>query len=53
MHEISNDVIIKVIETLKQLDVRGFDSMNRVVGLVGFFESLFDSPTIDTKDEAK
>ena len=29
--------IASVISTLKQIDVRGFDSMDRLVGLVLFF----------------
>lgn len=41
-HKISNDVIISVLRTLKQIDVRGFDSMNRLVGLVMLFEGILN-----------
>lgn len=42
-HKISNDVIFAVIKTLKEIDVRGFDSMNRLVGLVMLFENILNS----------
>lgn len=41
-HTINNDVIISVLRTLKQIDVRGFDSMNRLVGLVMLFEGILN-----------
>lgn len=53
MHEISNDIIVQIITTLKDLDVRGFDSMNKLVGLVGYFENLYNSPTVDARNEVK
>ena len=37
------DVILSVIKTLKEMDVRGFDSMNRLVGLVMLFENILNS----------
>lgn len=44
MHEIDNNTIFSVIKTLKELDVRGYDSMNRLVGLVMLFESILNTP---------
>ena len=41
-HKISNDLIINVLRTLKEIDVRGFDSMNRLVGLVMLFEDILN-----------
>ncbi len=37
---LSEDLINNVTFTLKQLDVRGYESMDRVVGLVNLFESI-------------
>ena len=34
-----NDVVV----TLKQIDVRGFDSMDRLVALVAFFENKYSA----------
>lgn len=42
MHEIDNNTIFSVIKTLKELDVRGYDSMNRLVGLVMLFETILN-----------
>lgn len=46
-HEISEAAIQSVITTLKGMKVRGFDSMNRLVGLVMFFENILNQPPID------
>lgn len=35
---LNNQEVISIISTLKEIKPRGFDSMNRVVGLVMFFE---------------
>ena len=40
---IDETVIMRVIATLKEIDVRGFDSMNRLVGLVMLFESVLQN----------
>lgn len=48
-HKISNDLIIGVLKTLKELDVRGFDSMNRLVGLVMVFEGILNEQPDDGK----
>jgi len=37
---LSEELVQRVINTLKELDVRGFDSMDRVVGLVTMFENI-------------
>ena len=44
MHEINNNTIFSVIKTLKEIDVRGYESMNRLVGLVMLFESILNEP---------
>lgn len=36
---LSNQEVVSIVSTIKQIKPRGFDSMNRVVGLVMFFES--------------
>lgn len=45
--EISEGEIQSVITTLKGIKVRGFDSMNRLVGLVMFFENILNQPPVD------
>lgn len=46
-HDIPDEMIYKIINTLKEIDARGFDSMNRLVGLVMYFEDLLKSPPTD------
>lgn len=36
---LSNQEVVSVINTIKEIKPRGFDSMNRIVGLVMFFEN--------------
>lgn len=43
-YNVPRDLIVRVISTLKEMDVRGFDSMNRLVGLVMLFESILNTP---------
>ena len=43
-YTISTDLILSVIKTLKEIDVRGYDSMNRLVGLVILFEQILNTP---------
>ena len=50
-HEISEDAIQSVINTLKGIKVRGFDSMNRLVGLVMFFENILKQQPVDEIEE--
>ena len=47
-------MIQRVIETLKSLDVRGFDSMDRLVGLVMLFEKMLkqlDEQSVEKGEE--
>ena len=40
---LDENMITRVIATLKEIDVRGFDSMNRLVGLVMLFENVLQN----------
>lgn len=40
---IDTGTIQKVVYTLKQIDVRGYDSMDRLVGLVMLFENCLQN----------
>ena len=51
MYQLEATLIRSIIQTLKELDVRGFDSYNRVVGLVGLFESILNTPTEEGQKE--
>ena len=53
MHEIDSNTVFSVIKTLKELDVRGYDSMNRLVGLVMLFESILNAPLPEEQGEEK
>lgn len=44
MYELNRETIFSIIKTLKEMDVRGYDSMNRLVGLVMLFESILNAP---------
>ena len=44
MYTISLELIESVILTLKSMDVRGYDSMDRLVGLVMLFERIKNTP---------
>ena len=37
---LSKEIIESIIETMKQLDVRGYDSMSKLVGTVTLFENI-------------
>ena len=37
---LNKDLILQVIKTLKGIDVRGYDSMDKLVGLVMLFENI-------------
>jgi hypothetical protein len=41
---IEENMLDKVIATLKQLDVRGFDSMDKLVGVVLVLENVKKTP---------
>lgn len=51
-YEISNEDIMRIITTLKEIDVRGYESMNRIVALVLLFERMMEGPSIEQKAEA-
>ena len=51
MYQLDANLIRSIIQTLKELDVRGFDSYNRVVGLVGLFENILSTPPEEEKKE--
>lgn len=50
---LSNQEVVSIISTLKEIKPRGFDSMNRVVGLVMFFENKLTAPPVDDGNEVK
>ena len=50
-YEISEGMLQNVILTLKNIDVRGYDSMDRLVGLVMFFENILNQPPVETTEE--
>ena len=52
MYEISRETIFSIIHTLKEMDVRGYDSMNRLVGLVMLFENVLNAPPVEKKEES-
>lgn len=39
---ITRETIVRVIETLKGIDVRGFESMDKLVGLVMLFTNILN-----------
>lgn len=41
---VQGELLVRVIKTLKELDVRGFDSMDKLVGLVMLFERILNTP---------
>lgn len=49
---ISFHEIAMVVETLKQIDVRGYESMNRLVATVVFFEKYLSVGQFDTDADA-
>jgi hypothetical protein len=51
MYEVSAELLQSVIATLKGIDVRGYESMDRLVGLVMLFERILNSPPIDKNKE--
>lgn len=50
---IEKQMVAQVISTLKALDVRGYNSMNSLVGMVMLFENLLSSPPISLGEEKK
>jgi len=45
------DLIKTVISTLKQMDVRGYESMDRLVGLVMLFEQVLAKAEEEAKKQ--
>ena len=43
-YEVTEELLKSVIATLKGIDVRGYDSMDRLVGLVMLFERILNTP---------
>lgn len=39
---LSDQLITRIIITLKQLDVRGYDSMDKLVGVVSLLEKIME-----------
>ena len=52
MYNLNQNMILSIIQTLKEMDVRGFDSMNRLVGLVALFENILNQP-VEKKDSVE
>ena len=51
MYNLNQNMILSIIQTLKEMDVRGFDSMNRLVGLVALFENILSNPVENKSEE--
>lgn len=50
-YEITAEMLQNVIITLKSMDVRGYDSMGMLVGLVNFFEGILSQPIPQNTEE--
>lgn len=50
-YEIPAELLQSIILTLKNIDVRGYDSMDRLVGLVMLFENILNQPPVETTEE--
>lgn len=50
-YTLSEDVIRTVVNTLKMIDVRGYNSMASIVGLVNFFDSILNLPKPKGEEE--
>ena len=44
MLTIDKELLERIIQTLKKLDVRGFDSMDMLVGCVSALMSVYNAP---------
>lgn len=49
---IDKELLGKIIQTLKQLDVRGFESMDMLVGCVSALMSVYNTPEETKQQEA-
>lgn len=43
MINMNEQLILRIIQTLKEIDVRGFESMDRLVGLVKLFNDMLQA----------
>lgn len=43
MINMNEQLILRIIQTLKEIDVRGFESMDRLVGLVKLFNDILQA----------
>lgn len=50
---LSNQEVVSVINTIKEIKPRGFDSMNRIVGLAMFFENKLNQQPDPVKQMAE
>ena len=49
---LSDQLITRIIFTLKQLDVNGYDSMDKLVGVVSLLEKIMEKAAQQEKEEA-
>lgn len=50
---LSEQEVASIISTLKQINPRGFKSMDRIVGLVMFFQNKLNATPIEDGNEVK
>jgi len=50
---VDRGVLYGLVQSLKQIDVRGYDSMDRLVGCVMVLENLMNAPAPAKKEEQK
>ena len=50
---LNKDLILQVIKTLKGIDVRGYESMDKLVGLVMLFENIIQQAEEMAKKQAE
>lgn len=49
---LSDQLITRIIFTLKQLDVNGYDSMDKLVGVVSLLEKIMEKAAQQEKEES-
>lgn len=53
-YKIDPDLLVRIVATLKQIDVRGYESMDRLVGLVMMLEHMLSTePMKESADEGE
>ena len=50
---LSDQLITRIIFTLKQLDVNGYDSMDKLVGVVSLLEKIMEQASQKQQEEDK